>query len=125
MRMASPVGWSSDRPAGTRLSGAVHLLRAFQGSSRPNDPLSENPGRRSSRDNQSLLGLVAGLSFGLLWPGACAGFPDGNWPGGKFAFDGAIRSSSFSIWNRFSRSFFSSTAPSPFLNHDAIATSDA
>src|SRR5262249_25809585 len=41
-------------------------------------------------------GLVAGTSFGLLRPGACAGLPDGNCPGGKSALDGAIRSSSSS-----------------------------
>src|SRR5262249_45515572 len=45
----------------------------------------------------SLLGLVAGTALGLLLPGAWAGLPDGNWPGGKLAFDGAIRSSSCSI----------------------------
>src|SRR5262245_34772187 len=33
----------------------------------------------------SLLGLVAGCSFGLLFPGAWAGLPEGNWPGGKLA----------------------------------------
>src|SRR3989454_2081110 len=46
----------------------------------------------------SLLGLVAGTSFGLLWPGACAGLPDGNCPGGKLALDGAIRSSTSSTF---------------------------
>ena len=50
---------------------------------------------RASSVYLSLLGFVAGTSFGLLWPGAWAGLPDGNWPGGKLAFDGAIRSSSF------------------------------
>src|SRR4030095_4243631 len=49
---------------------------------------------------QSLLGLVAGTSFGLLFPGACAGLPDGNCPGAKLALDGAIRSSSSSTWSR-------------------------
>src|SRR5262245_21598020 len=40
------------------------------------------------------------FSLGLLFPGAWAGLPDGNWPGGKLAFDGAILSSSGSIWKR-------------------------
>src|ERR1051326_6496105 len=44
-----------------------------------------------------LLGLVAGTRFGVLWPGACAGLPDGNCPGGKLAEEGAIRSSNCSM----------------------------
>jgi hypothetical protein len=46
-----------------------------------------------------LLGFVAGTVFGLLLPGACAGLPDGIWPGAKFALDGAIRSSRASIFS--------------------------
>ena len=49
--------------------------------------------------DQSLPGLLAGTSFGLLCPGAWAGFPEGNCPGGKLAFDGAMRSSSSSTCN--------------------------
>src|SRR5262249_7967770 len=64
-------------------------------------------------DYLSLLGLVAGISFGLLWLGARAGLPDrdctirtqaglpvGNCPAGKFPFEGAIRSSRSSIRRR-------------------------
>src|SRR5262245_32222169 len=58
----------------------------------------------------SLLGFVAGLSLGLLLPGACAGLPDGNWPGGKLALDGAMRSSNFSIRKRPSFSLHGSIA---------------
>src|SRR5262245_54117917 len=62
-----------------------------------------NPGRDClpPASYLSLLGLVAGCSLALLFPGACAGLPDGNWPGGKLAFEGAMRSSSGSIWKRF------------------------
>src|SRR5262249_36744703 len=57
------------------------------------------------------------LSLGLLWPGACAGLPDGNWPGGKLALEGAIRSSSGSIWKRTgSSSFRGSMTEPPFRN---------
>src|SRR5437773_2204852 len=52
-----------------------------------------------SFSSYSLLGLVAGTSFGLLRPGAYAGLPDGNCPGGKSALDGAIRCSSSSMWS--------------------------
>jgi hypothetical protein len=41
-----------------------------------------------------------GTSLGLLLPGAWAGLPEGNCPGGKFALEGAIRSSRASIWKR-------------------------
>src|ERR1043165_2949451 len=44
--------------------------------------------------------FVPPFSLGLLLPGAWAGLPDGNWPGGKLALLWAIRSSSFSIWKR-------------------------
>src|SRR5262249_30600736 len=40
------------------------------------------------------------FSLGLLLPGAWAGLPAGNRPGGKLAFDGAMRSSSRSTWKR-------------------------
>src|ERR1043166_6773756 len=40
-----------------------------------------------------------GFSLGLLLPGACAGLPDGNCPGGKLALEGAIRSSNSSTSN--------------------------
>jgi len=39
------------------------------------------------------------FSLGLLLPGAWAGLPDGNCPGGKFAADGAMRGSSWLILN--------------------------
>src|SRR5262249_4527992 len=65
-------------------------------------------------------GLVAGTSLGLLWPGACAGLPEGNCPGGKLAFDGAIRSSSSSIWKRHSCSLRGSTIVLPRVKRHAL-----
>src|SRR5262249_26788264 len=64
-----------------------------------------------------LWGLVAGTSLGLLLPGACAGLPDGNCPGGKLALDGAMRSSSCSMRKRPSFSLTGSIA-SPFWKRD-------
>ena len=40
------------------------------------------------------------FSLGLLLPGAWAGLPEGLCPGGKFEFEGAMRSSSLRTWNR-------------------------
>ena len=42
---------------------------------------------------------LLGVGLGLLFPGACAGLPDGNCPGGKFALEGAMRSSNSSTIN--------------------------
>src|SRR5262245_59788384 len=64
----------------------------------------------------SLLGFAAGTSLGLLFPGAWAGLPDGNCPGGKLAFDGAMRSSSLSIWKRRSFSLPTSMVTPPLVN---------
>src|SRR5262249_13814114 len=51
------------------------------------------PGRGDSDTNYlSLLGFVAGTSLGLPRPGAWAGLPDGNRPGGKLPDEGAMRS---------------------------------
>jgi hypothetical protein len=54
--------------------------------------------------------------LGLLWPGAWAGLPEGNWPGGKLPLEGAIRSSRFSISKRFSRSASRGSMTSPGVN---------
>src|SRR5262249_12332959 len=66
------------------------------------------------------------FSLGLLLPGAWAGLPEGNCPGGNLALEGAIRSSNLSISNR---PFFSSrcsictsfgrTGPRPAPGHEA------
>ena len=58
---------------------------------------------------------LLGTSFGLLLPGACAGLPEGNWPGGKFALEGAIRSSNSSTFSSISSIFLSSTFLTSFL----------
>src|SRR5262245_63601019 len=81
-------------------------VRPGPGDQRPGDHALHNF-RSVVRFHLSLLGFVAGTSFGLLRPGAWAGLPDGNWPGGKLALEGAIRSSSSSIWKEVGRSWLS------------------
>src|SRR5262249_17975384 len=83
-----------------RLGARVLLVRSHDGSLLRECGREAGPNVEPAARYLSLLGFVAGCSLGLLFPGACAGLPDGNCPGGKLAFDGAIRSSSRSIWKR-------------------------
>src|SRR5207244_598559 len=68
--------------------------------------------------------LLAGTVFGLLWPGACAGLPDGNCPGGKLADDGAIRSSSLTMRNRSASAWRGSIRSPPEVERITTRTTD-